>query len=533
MPNQIVIPLNKELQLKQSKWIRIRDLISNDETAFMSAPFCIRLPDESQAAYDERRKYFPANMINPSQDLVSAPGDTLFKNGYKEDVEENSIMATFMRNCTRSNDAIPFGRYLRDYVSVGLRAYGTVFTLIEKPATPVSNRAQERKEGMPFLVNLHPLDVVNFQYVDDRLVWFAYKRKYGDTWLDPRDKIPEIEEVTAVYTEQDYFLVDKNGKIISDSVFNHSYGFVPVVIQASFLASPDNTIGEWAFDQTSNMLITANNLNHIAVYELLKHGNALLLMHEESINASNMFTDKDGQTKLKKQSKGRVLAWSGEKEPHYLVKQLEVESARTMARDYFNHAVENERDLKSVAKKGTNGEMIQESGFAKLVDREPLEGNLYSLADDLEMYSAKVIKCVQSILKDNSKCSITFSRKFDLRTFKQKLEEIDSMISTRMGQVSPTGLTIAFKSLTPEITTNPDEQAAIQSEMEDNVPIVFGEMSAMRDELLGEGNPRIKLMRLKQSLQRAIAEDNSEEADSIRKQIAEIEAQIASQEGGD
>jgi hypothetical protein len=514
------------LTFRADKWGRVEDLLENDEDAFKEEPFCIQLPNEDDAAYLKRKEYFPTTFTNPSQDLISAPGDTLFKNGYKLEFEggDSSMLSSFAENCVQANDKVPFARYLKDYVAVGLRAYGTVFTVINKPRYEAKSREDERESGMPYLVNIRPADVVNYVIWEGELQWFAYKRHMGEPWLDPTRESPGEDEVTCIWTRDRFIVIKKNGREDKTRGFDHKWGFVPVVIQGSFLASPDAVLGEWAFDQTSNMLITANNLRHIAVYELLKHGASLLLVNEEAIMAANMTADRKGNTKLKKQDKGGVLPWAGTIPPAYLVKELAVEEAKGLAKEYFDDAVENERDLKSVAKKGTTGEQVAESGFAKMIDREPLEANLCGLAEDLEVYTDKVFTKVKKTLNEEKGGQIGFDREFDLRSFKQKLEEIKESIENKMGQVSPTGLTESFKRLAPEITTNVEKQDVIMKEMEENVPVVFAEDAAMRDMIDKETGGEKTLEQLEAELKTLDPIADKDRIAGIEKQIAAMKA---------
>jgi hypothetical protein len=155
-----------------------------------------------------------------------------------------------------------------------------------------------------------------------------------------------------------------------------------------------------------------------------------------------------------------------------------------MADHYFQKALENERDLNSVANKGpsTGGVgagtgMRAQSGFAKMIDREPLEGNLYNLADDLETFAKKVFDRVAKLLNVENDGKVTFDRDFDLQSYDQKLADIKTAIDVQLGQVSPKALEIAYKSIIPEITSDPDEQQQVNDEIEANVPIVFSELA--------------------------------------------------------
>jgi len=462
------IPIRKELKDKHKKWKRAKLLIENSEDDIAQA-YCWQLPNESSADLIRRRDTFGTTFVNMAQDLVSAPGNAVFRNGYDLTFKNpNSLLSTFADNVTRSNDPVPFARYLKDHVSVGLRTYGTIFTVIDKPPIIARSRKEERENGSPYLNNIHPLDVLNYQYVDKSLLWFAYKVNWQPVWKDPTKPAPDSEEVTVIWTKSEMIVLDSNGDTMRDKTFAHNYGFVPVVVQGSFLPNPNDVLGQSAFEQTSNMLISANNMLHLAVWELMKHGSALLMMHEESVTGSNMGNDETGETLLKTQAQSKVLMWGGEKEPNYLIKELEVEKLNTQADMYFRTAVENERDLKSVVKKGDGG-IVAQSGLAKAIDREPLEGNLVALADDLEIYASKVFSMVSKILGVKNDANLEFDTDYDLRGEADKWSEVEAAIRVKYGQITPTGLATKYKDITPMLTNDPDLQARINEEIDDNV----------------------------------------------------------------
>lgn len=467
------IPTRSEVSDKHAKWDRIEALLAHDEDKFKEEPFNEKLPNETTVAYDARKVHFATGFINPSVSLVTAAASAIFQQRVKMEFDDGdtSMLATFAENCTMGNDPMPFKRYVKDHVASALRAYGTTFTVVDKPQGEALNRLQERNAGMPYLCNIRPQDVLNYEFLNGELMWFAYKATHRPLWEDPIDNPgePESKDVERIWTRTQYVSRDIQDGTIYESV-DHGWGIVPVVIQATFLPKPTNVLGVSAFEQSSNMLIKFNNCLGVAVYELAKHGNSTLLMPEEAITASNQTTDGDGNTEMKKQDKGTVLTYVGEKPPEYLVKDLEgIEHGMNLARYYLAQAFENERDMRSVSKKSSSGseEMIEQSGLAKLVDRDPIEANLVSLAEDCELYAQKVYDIVATMLRTKNDAVFEFDKDFDLRAFKQKLEEIKMAAEAGMKKMTPTGYKELHKNLVPDITDDSDTQKAMIAEIDD------------------------------------------------------------------
>jgi hypothetical protein len=486
--------LNADLSKKHKRWDRISGMVENDEERFTSEPYMIGLPNESPAALEERKKYFGTGFINITEELITAPGDVAFKNGARFATKNtSSMMAGFMDSCLYTKVPVPFKDFVRDTFMPQLRAYGTTFAVIDKPQGVPINRAQERAEGMPYISMLDPLDVINYAYKDGDLAWFVYKSTYGADWLNPMDEEPESRPVECIWTKEQFIMREVDGAIIPAMSFDHKFGIVPVVIQSSFLARPDDTIGNSTFEQTSNMLIMFNNLLHICNYELFKHGNSLLLMNDENISPANMETDRQGNTKMKKQSQGSIFIYSGEKEPHYLVKELAVKEAFDQAKYYLTLAIENERDLKSLSAKGVTGEMVAESGFAKMIDREPIEANLRALVGDTETWAKQVTDIVAMELAVQNDAIIEFNKTFDVRTANQAFADIKAAADVRLNKYSPTASKVMYKSAATKITANDEELKIINNEIEENAQAVADEEASeakLKAELVNGFNER-------------------------------------------
>jgi hypothetical protein len=484
MPKKPILQ-NGIISKKMWKWDRAEILLDQDEEA-IKEKFPVQFPNESDAAFIERKKYFIQTFVNITHDLVSAPVNSIFRQSIKANFEsETSLLKTFAENVTLGNDPTPYERYIKDFVGIGLRTYGNVITVVDKPRIEVKNRLDERKAGMPYLSNVRPQDVLDWQMQDGSMVWFAYQRNYQPEWLDPIGTTkPDVETLQYIWTRDELIVQTGDGEFVSNLSFKHGWGIVPVVWQASFLAKANDVIGNAAFDQTSNMIITMNNLYNLGVHELYKHGGSLLLMPEDAVSATNFGTDTDGETLLKKQNKGGVLTYGGEIAPNYLVKDLVTEKIMEWASFYKASAVENERDLKSVIKKGMDGGDIAESSIAKVVDREPLEANLVALADDIETYTKKIMGIVAVILKVKNDSNLEIDKDFDIRTLKQKFEEIETADKTGLGMRSPTLKTEMFKNTVGDITRDVKLQQTANKELEESqqVEIDNAEKEASMDD---------------------------------------------------
>lgn len=455
-----IIQQNDIIKKKLRQWNRVTALLDQDEE-IITEQFARKFPNETDAALKERKEYFAETFLNMTRDLVSAPVNSLFRQSIADDYDnENSMLKSFHDNVTLGRETVPFLRYIKDYVGLGLRSYGNVFTVVDKPRGVPVSRKEEREAGLPYLSNIVPQDVLDWQYgVDGELLWFAYQNNYVPIWEDPfRTDQPISQKIQCLWTRERFEVRTDAGKELPELGFNHMFGFVPVVIQASFLTRPNDTIGSAAMDQTSNWIVTIGNLYNLLVHELYKHGGSMLAMHEEAMGAPNFDTDADGETLLKMQNRGGVLAWLGEHMPEYLLKQLATDDIMKVGQWYIQMATENERDLKSVVKRGSGDGDASQSGVAKMLDREPLEANLVSLAEDCETYSTKINDMAARMLNQENDYNLEFDKDFDFRSLKQKFDEIESAQKVSMSKMSPTLYKEMHKNLVGEITRDVDVQ---------------------------------------------------------------------------
>lgn len=476
------IPKNPLLAKKEPTWNKIEGLLDHNDDVLID--YARQFPNESYSAFQARKKYFMDTFINRSRDLISAPVNSVFGQAIKNEFDsEKSLLKDFSDNVILSSNPISLKTYIRDYVAIGLRAYGNTITVIDKPSITPLSLEDERNGLLPYLSNVRPQDVLNwYMDTDGDFLWFGYKKFYQDKWMNPFEQAaPENKEYHFLWTKTDLIVRDNMGNLNSELSFTHNWGVVPIVWQATFLTRPNDIIGNAAMEQTSNYIMTQNNLLNAGVHELYKHGGSLLLMPEDAISATNFTTDENGETKQKRQDNNGMLTYANEIKPEYLIKQLEVDRMMQWAMFYAQEAADNERDLKSVAKKGTTGEMVQESGFAKVVDREPLTASLISLANDLETYTLKIYNKVSKILKIENDAIFEFDKDFDMRGVQQKFEEIATAQKAAISRMSPTLEKEMFKNIIGDITGDPEIQKTVITEIDE-----AGTEEEMMDAQIGE-----------------------------------------------
>ena len=469
-----VIPVNKEIAKNLDAYRRITILLEQLEEAYTSEPFMLKLPNETTRARNTRKSWYETGFVNIAWDLVSSPRDAIFKERVKLQFknQESSPLALWAQSVDRCTWPIDFKTYLYETVAIGLRAYGTVITIIDRPAGPFESLEEELENGMPYLTNIPPQDVLNWEFGSDgEFIWFAWKYTHQDKWIDPTKPPPKAIEYTKILTKNELLVMQ--GNVVKKTI-PHNFGFVPVVVQDLYIP-PNRTcglIGNSPFFMSSNMIIMGNNMKSIADMELAKFGSTLLLMHEEAMNPYNTETDEEGNSKTKfhDPEQFNTLIWGGQNIPEYLAKDTQaIGLADDKAMSYFMAAIENERSMASAVKKGKTGNDIAQSGIAKIIDATPVMISLVSTSLSMEHYGKKVLNMVSAMLElDTNKYSyeLEFPRRFDIafRALQSSLESIELMI--RNQYPSEMGMKEMWKSITDEITHDMDKQTDINNEID-------------------------------------------------------------------
>ena len=495
MSNNINIPLHPDLKKHQDEYNRIKILIESDESKYSSDVFCLKLPNEPSNAREVRKKLFTPSFRNITLDLLMSPVEAIFKEKIRLDFEDKEgVLSDWTKKVTCGQDEISLLQYAKENCAISLRGYGMIWTVIDKPNYEASSMADELENGMPYITNISPLNVLNYEFVNGEMIWFAYKREYSEPWIDPTMDAPECKKQICIWTKTD-FIVSEDGQV--KEITPHNFGIVPVVYQSFFLPPDEDTIvGITPFFTSSNLIIFANNMKSIADMELAKHGNSVLLCHEQGISAMNMETDSGGtpRTKLQDAAGFNVYVWHGEKPPAYLTKDLAaVTIADDRAQMYFAWAIDNEKSMRSIMKAGASGEDIAESGISKTFDAAPVLASLTATSQDLESWTKKVLSMIAKILNvDKSEYVVEFPSRFDIaqRELEKRLADIKTM--TEIGYPSDRGLRTAWKRLTAELTPNAEEQEEINKEID---AAILDSEKNMDNELAVESKDRMDKMK--------------------------------------
>lgn len=446
--------------------------MESDEDKYTTDTFCPKLPNESENAREVRKKLYKPSFLNIANDLIGATKDAIFHEGIRLEFigAEKNPLYEWHNDVTLGRDNTSIIDYCQDIVIEGLRAYGHVWTVLDKPDYNAVNFQDELINGAPYISNIFPGDVINYEILDGQLLWFAYKYNYCPAWTNPLERQPASAGKTQTRIwARDKFIVIENGEKGGIKEFNHNFGFVPVVYQ-SFVESSDanSLLGITPFFTTSNLIITANNLKSVADLEIYKHGTSVLMQHEDNISSLNQETDGKGKTHVKMQDPTgyNIYTYSGEKPPEYLVKDLQaVDKANSQSLYYFNAAIQNERSLQSIQKKR---DTVRESGETKQYDAEPARAALRTTANKGESWMKKVLNMV-ALMLDREKLVDSYVCEFPQRyiltkTLEEKFNQIKGAIENRYPSV--TGMKEMFKSLTPDIAHDEEVRAIIDGEIE-------------------------------------------------------------------
>jgi len=460
------IKMHPEIQKVQEIWKQIKILKEEDRSQYKA--FMLSLPNESATAKLERLPIFSQGFINLTNPLLRAKGDAIYKQGIQRDKLSDG-QEVFVDSADRSKQSLE--EIVQNEVSPSISAYGTVFAVMDKPRLAAENRAEELVNGIPFLTILDPLQVISFRYSDDgALEWFAYWVDApvvdADPWNPKTDPIWKGEKKgIAFWTRNDFSIRTSGGNSFIVPITPHSFGIVPVIIQAQYV-EPNQTIGAATFFSTSDYILMGNALENAANMEVFKNANSTLAMDIQDWDSElEIKHEKSADTNLKvlnKQAHDFKNVFLYQKSaPEYITKDLAlIEKASDRAKKYFLLAVENERRL-------LTPETLQspQSGVSKGYDFAEANGMLASLASALERFEIQAVS-LAGILMDSESDDfiIQYPNDFDIRTFSQRLEFVKGLLEIRFP--SDIGIKTGYKSLTPEITRDEKTSQEINDEID-------------------------------------------------------------------
>lgn len=453
-----------EVKAIRPAWERIRILVDEDEANYTSAPFFFPLPNESEVEKNKRKEPFRTGFFNPTQELVSTAGDFIMRQKIDRQTE-SAPLKTFMDRADQGGQSL--SDFIKNQASPNLRAYGTVFGIIDKPRGLQFSRAEEMAFGMPYLCILNPLQVLNWAFGrDGHLLWFRYQQTENLDQSDPLSMPTGGGKEFVTWTPQYYLRHNEKGQLVES--FVHGFGVVPVAIQSAFLVDSDKTLGKSTFFSSSRHLIMGNNHLSKANMEILKFGSILMVTmgdwdpyqrqhpRDPDTNVPRMTAD---------EKSGEILAVSDmSAAPKYLEKSIEiVDKANAQAWKYFGMACQSEATGKE-AMPLQDAQEGPQSGVSKAYDFQDMDANLFAHAMDLQAFETQILTIVSSILKVQPAFSIKYPTSFDVRSFKDKVDQV-----ARLAEISfpsELGRKLALKRLTPDLTTDPAEQEAINTEID-------------------------------------------------------------------
>lgn len=462
-----------EVKSMQTAWERIRVLVEEDEPKYSDPVNCIKFPNESPEDYRTRQQIYSMGFFNPSQDLVSAAGEYICRQQIIRETPSDDLKA-FWEKADKSGQSI--NDFVQNQISPNLTGYGTVFAVVDKPRGVSATKADERKNGMPYLCILHPLQVLDWQWGEDgELVWFRYWQAQASDRTDPFSPAPTGDLEYVVWTRTDYYRFDKDGKEVPDAKFTHGFGVVPIAIQSSFVVDTQKTLGKSTFFSGSRQIFMGNSHLSKANTEIVKYG-SVLITSTMDFDPRQRERDIDPDTNLPKMqsptAEGNILA-TGDmaNPPSYLEKDITVvDKANLQAQMYFNwaaHAEATGQEAAPLAAPEAKPDAPQ-SGVAKAYDFRDVDANLHAKAQDLQAVEHQIARIVLAELKVKADFTIKYPQSFDVDSFEAKVAKVADLARINFG--SDLGRKIAQKRITSDLTQDQKERDEINKEIDASKP---------------------------------------------------------------
>jgi hypothetical protein len=453
-----------EIKEIRSAWERIRVLVEEDEKHYTDEAYFVAFPNESDTEKSKRKIAYKMGFFNPTQELVNASGEYICRQDIVRSSPSSELTDFFLR-ADKSGQSM--NDFVKNQISPNLTAYGTVFTVVDKPRTQFNTRADELSNGMPYLCVLNPLQVKDWQWGDDgELLWFRYVQGSNYDRLDPFSEPPSSDLEYITWTRDEFYRHNSDGNLIES--FSHGFGLVPIAIQASFIIDTQKTIGKSTFFSGSRKIFMGNNLLSKANQEILKYG-SVLLMSTMDADPRQRERDLDPETNLPRMSspssEGNILS-TGDmaNPPSYLEKDISiVDKANEQAQKYFTWAAKAEATGQQ-AQPLQDAQASPQSGVSKAYDFQDVDANLYAKAQDLQSLENQIMKIVSAELKVNADYSIQYPKSFDVDSFEAKVAQVADL--KRIGFMSETGIKIANKRITSDITQDENEMDVINAEID-------------------------------------------------------------------
>jgi hypothetical protein len=451
-----------EVKRLESTWERIRILVEEDEAKYVD--FLTKLPREEEDDYKRRKESYLLGFTNPSQELVTVPGDYILRRSVDRKTDSADLQA-FIAKADRSGQSL--NDFVRNQASPMLTAYGTVIAVVDKPRVLAASKADERNRAMPYISILGLDQVRTFRWgKDGSLAMFRYWQA-AETEADNAFTMPsEGAGQYVTWTKTEWFLHNEKGELID--YLQHGFGVVPVVIQAAFTMDGRRTLGKSTFFSSSRHILMGNKHLSVANYEIEKYGR-ILMVHRDDWDEDQVTRQKEADTNLPKMTskaaESKIMRVSDmANRPAYLVSDIEIiDKANEQAWKYFGLAAETESSGREANPLSGQKEGSPQSGVAKAYDFQDMNANLYAKAMDLQEFEKSALAVVAIIQRYKGPISVKYPETFDLRGFKEKIEEVSLLKGIEYA--SPTGLRLAMAGLTNHITADESLRKTIDTEI--------------------------------------------------------------------
>lgn len=409
---------------------------------------------------------YDLGFVDPSDALVRVKSDYIYRVPIDRDFHPD--LTDFVGKVDKSGQSL--SELMRTEVSPNLSAFGTVFAIIDKPTAATDNKAQELALAMPYVTLIENTDVYDFEWAPDgKLLWFRYRVCLPVDRSDPFNpkKLYETADSygIATWTKDAYFLHDLKGKLLVSTP--HTFGFVPVVIQAQNLR-PGHTLGRSSFFRTTGYIAQANNLFSICNNELATYGSVLMVHEDDSpTDTTNMRDPETGMLRMTQRThdiKKILKVANMQNPPAYLMKDINlITESWSKGQEYMAMAIENERCSKQTETEEPR--YMAQSGIAKAYDFAELDAALSSHALVLEAFEEQVLSMVSRMLGvDPELVDVDYPDTFDVRSLDQRLQSFITLKTAGLG--SATLLSIAAKQAAAEFTDDDEEMGIIESEID-------------------------------------------------------------------
>jgi hypothetical protein len=134
----------------------------------------------------------------------------------------------------------------------------------------------------------------------------------------------------------------------------------------------------------------------------------------------------------------------------------------------MNSAFDNEKSAKSVAKEGYGGDDVAKSGFAMIVEREPILANIMATAMDMQAIHKRALVMADAMIANGRRDAgilVEYDMDYDIEGFTSLLDNTKKVVS----EINIPSITVKqeqHKRVAARIITEPDRRKKAFEEIE-------------------------------------------------------------------